>query len=363
VAAVRAPDPTRRLRVVFISQALDRDDPVMPHTARWIEALARKPSVDHTAVLALRTGRYDIPDNVDVYRFGRANRLATLGAFYKGVARCLRRRPDIFFVHQGGPYPLLLLPFKLVSRIPIVQWKAHGVISRAMAFYARSCDDLIFTATRASFPMALSKVRVVGHGIDTQAFRTDAGAPLMGDLIAACRIAPSKRVEQMVRAVVRANSTYGTSYRLNLYGPTLPSDEGYAAGIEALIDRLGVRDRVTLHGAVAHERLPSLFNGHRACLNFSRGSLDKSAVEAMACGLPLISTNESVAEIVPLRLAPLLLTDGQSTDAQAAAIHELLRRPDAELARVGEDLRAVVVAEHSIDRLFDRILDDVRTLI
>jgi glycosyltransferase involved in cell wall biosynthesis len=362
VASVRPPDPTRRLRVVFISQAVDRDDPAVPHTARWIEALARKPSVDHTAVLALRTGRYDIPGNVDIYRFGRANRLTTAAAFYRGVVRCLRRRPDVFFVHQGGPYPLLLLPFKLVARIPIVQWKTHGVITRAMAFYARSCDDLIFTATRASFPMAISKVRVVGHGIDTQAFRTAAGAPV-GDLIAACRIAPSKRVEEMVRAVEHANRTYGTAYRLNLYGPTLPGDEAYATGIEALIDRLGARDRVTLHGAVAHEQLPRLFNGHRACLNFSSGSLDKSALEAMACGLPVISTNESVAEIVPPPLAPFLLTDRLSTDVQAAAIHELLRRPDAELARVGEELRAVVVADHSIDRLFDRILDDVRTLV
>jgi glycosyltransferase involved in cell wall biosynthesis len=362
VASVRSADPTRRLRVVFISQALDRDDPAVPHTARWVEALARKPSVDHTAVLALRTGRYDVPDNVDVYRFGRANRLATLGAFYRGVGRCLRRRPDLFFVHQGGPYPLLLLPFRLVSRIPVVQWKAHGVITRAMAFYARRCDDLVFTATPASFPMEIPKVRVVGHGIDTHAFRTEASAPV-GDLIAACRIAPSKRVEQMVRAVAHTNSTFGTAYRLNLYGPTLPGDEAYAAGIESLIDRLGARDTVTLHGAVTHEQLPKLFNGHRACLNFSSGSLDKSVLEAMACGLPLISTNESVAEIVTPTLAALLLTDRERTDLQAAAIHGLLQRPDAELARVGEDLRAVVVAEHSIDRLFDRILDDVRTLI
>jgi glycosyltransferase involved in cell wall biosynthesis len=363
VAAMTAPDTTCRLSVVFISQTVDRDDPVQPHTVRWIEALANTPAVHHTAVLALRTGRYDLPGNVDVYRFGRSNRLATLAAFYRGVVRSVRRRPDVFFVHQGGPYPLLLLPIKIVSRIPIVQWKAHGVITRAMAFCARRCDDLIFTAARASFPLALSKVRIVGHGIDTQAFRSEAAAPL-GDLMAAGRIAPTKRVEEIVRAVEHANRTYGTAYRLNIYGPTLPGDEAYAAGIEALIDRLGARNRVALHGPVRHEHLPRLFNGHRACLNFAdHRAVDKSALEAMACGLPVISTNDSVAEIIPSALGPLLITEKESTEAQAGTIHELLRRPDAEIERLGEQLRGVVVAEHNIDRLFDRILEDVMTLV
>jgi glycosyltransferase involved in cell wall biosynthesis len=362
VASMTAPGPTRRLRIVFISQAVDRDDPVLPHTVRWIEALAGKPAVAHTAVLALRTGRYELPGNVDVYRFGRSNRLATLAAFYRGVGRSLRRKPDVFFVHQGGPYPLLLLPIKIVSRIPIVQWKAHRVINRAMAFHARRCDDMIFTATRGSFPMGVSKVRIVGHGIDTQVFRSEAVAPL-GDLIAVGRIAPIKRVEQMVRAVEHANRTYGTAYRLNIYGPTTPGNEAYAAGIEAIVDQLGARSRVALHGPVRHEDLPRLFNGHRVCLSFGRTGIDKSALEAMACGLPVISTHDSVAEIIPSALGPLLITDRESTEAQAGTIHGLLRQPDAEIARLGERMRAVVVADHTVERLFDRILEDVRTLV
>jgi glycosyltransferase involved in cell wall biosynthesis len=362
VATMTAHDTNRRLSFVFISQGVDRDDPVVPHTVRWIEALAGKPAVDHISVLGLRTGRYELPGNVDVYRFGRSNRLATLAAFYRGVGWSLRRRPNVFLVVQGGPYPLLLLPLKIVCRIPIVQWKAHSVITRAMTFYARRCDDLIFTATRASFPMGVSKVRIVGHGIDTQAFRSEAVAPL-GDLIAAGRIAPIKRVAQIVRAVAHANRTYGTAYRLNIYGPTLPGDAAYAAGIEALIDRLDARDWVTLHGPVRHEHLPRLFSGHRVCISFGRGAVDKSALEAMACGLPVISTNDSVAEIIPFDLAPLLITERESTEAQAGTIHELLRQPDAEIVRLGERMRAVVVADHSVDRLFDRILEDVRTLL
>jgi glycosyltransferase involved in cell wall biosynthesis len=358
-----APETSRGLGVIFISQAVDCDDPVVPHTVRWIEALARKPGVDHAAVLALRTGRYQLPGNVAVYRFGRSNRLGTLWAFYRGVVRSLRRRPDFIFIHQGGPYPALLLPVKPFARIPVVQWKAHGVVTRAMAFYARRCDDLIFTATRGSFPMRMAKVRVVGHGIDTDAFRSGPEAPV-GDLIAVGRIAPLKRVEEMVKAVDFANRSYETAYRLDIYGPTLPGEEPYAARVEALIARLGADDRIALHAPVLHADLPRLFRAHRAALNFSsHDALDKSALEAMACGLPLISTNQAVAEIVPRNLAPLLIADAGNTEAQAKTIHELLRRERAALAELGEQMRAVVVSDHSVDRLFDRILEDVRALL
>jgi len=354
--------PPQRLRTVFVCQAVDEDDPVQPTTVRWIEALAGKRSVDHITVLALRTGRYHLPASVEVKRFGRSNRLATSAAFYRAIASSLRLRPNCFFVYQGGPYPLLLLPFKLLRGIPIVHWKAHPIITRSMSFYARWCDDLILTSARAAFPMDLAKIRVVGQGIDTERFRLEE-RPLLGDLIAVGRIAPTKRVDQMVRAVVIANRSYGTGYKLNIYGPTLAHDEGYAASLEDLIDRLGARDWVTLHGAVQQERLPALLNGHRACLNFTIGALDKTAVEAMACGLPVVSTNDAVTEVIPTDLHPTLIPDKHSTEDQARIIHELLRKPEAEIARLGQRLRALVVSDHSIERLFDRILDEVEPLL
>jgi glycosyltransferase involved in cell wall biosynthesis len=348
---------TRGLDVVFICQAVDRDDPVLASTVGWIEALAAKPSVDRVRVLALRTGRHDLPGDVTVHRFGRRSSLPRLVAFYRELARALRPRPDLFFVYQGGPYPLLLLPPKLLLGIPVVQWKAHPVITRAMAFYARWCDDLVFTSTAAAFPMDLPNVRPVGQGIDPEVFRLEDG-PLAGDLITVSRVSPRKRVEEMVTAVAHANREFGTQYRLDVYGPTLPGDEAYLARVEGLIDRLEVRDRVTLHGPVSHARLPALLNGHRAFLNFAETALDRSVIEAMACGLPVISTNDSVIDIMPADARPALITDKRSTERQAAAIHELLRRPRAETEALGRRMRALVVAEHSIERLFDRILEE-----
>ena len=83
----------------------------------------------------------------------------------------------------------------------------------------------------------------------------------------------------------------------------------------------------------------------------------------MACGLPVISTNSSVNEIMPDDLRPDLITDGASDEAQARTIHALLIRPDAELAEIGGRMRRLAVDEHSVDRLFERILRDTRELL
>lgn len=352
----------QRLKAVFICQAVDRDDPVQAGTIRWIKALADEERVDRVTVLALRTGRHELPPGVEVRRFGRASRLGGLAAFYRALASVSRQRPDFFFVYQGGPYPLLLLPFKLLMGIPIVQWKAHPVINRAMAFYARWCDDLILTSAPTAFPMDLAKVRVVGQGIDTERFRPEE-QPRLGDLIAVSRIAPRKRIDQMIRAVAHANRTYGTGYTFNVYGPTLPGNEAHAGDLEALIDQLEARDWVALRGPVSQEQLPELLNGHRACLNFSAGAVDRSSVEAMACGLPVVSTNDSIAEILPEELRPTLVTDKDRVEIQATAIHELLGKPPEEIASLGQRMRALVVSEHSVDLLFDRILDEVGKLL
>jgi glycosyltransferase involved in cell wall biosynthesis len=361
MAAVTDDNPRRGLRIVFMCQAVDEDDPVLPTTVRWIDALARKPGVEAVRVLALRSGRYDLPDNVEVTPFQRSNRFTSTFSFYSALRRSLRPRPDVFFVYQGGPYPAMLLPVKLPLRIPIVQWKAHPVISRKMAFYARRCDDLILTSARAAFPMDLAKVHVIGQGVDTERFQI-APVERLGDLIAVGRITPTKHVEEMIRAVVHANHTNQTTYRFNIYGPTLPGQEAYEGRMLSLIDELGASDWVALKGPVRQEELPALLNAHRASLNFTYGAIDKTAVEAMACGLPVITNNDAITEIIPLDLQGTLVTDKDDVEAQAAAIHVLLSRPDAEIAQLGQRLRALVVSDHSTERLFDRIVAEIEAL-
>ena len=181
------------MKVVFICQTVDLHDPILAVTVSWIKALASQPQVESVGVIALRKGTYSLPDNVTVHVIKARSRLVTLVRFYQEVLRTELRDADCFFIYQGGPYPLLLLPLKLLMGKPIYQWKAHPHISSMMRFYARFCDTKVFTATKNSFPADLSNVKVVGQGLDTAEFcikplqKTD-------DLLTVGRIAPVKRL-------------------------------------------------------------------------------------------------------------------------------------------------------------------------
>jgi glycosyltransferase involved in cell wall biosynthesis len=347
------------VRILFICQAVDRADPVLATTPAWIRALAEHPAVERVIVLALRTGSFELPGNVEVHRFGTGRRTKTLLRFYRQVLMALRRGIDFFFIYQGGPYPLLLLPLKAAFRKPIYQWKGHPAITRATAFHARWCDDLIFTNARAGSPMDLpSKIRVVGQGVDTTLFRP-ADRPKRSDVLVIGRIAPVKRIDQVIRALALANVTYATSYGAEVVGPVLPGREHYAAKLSSLVSDLGMEGLVRLRGPVEQSALPEILWQSRVCVNLSKTAVDRSAVEAMACGIPVLTSNDSVAEILPDDLTPLLVVDKFDTAAQAGALHRLLSMSPSELTALGARLRDLIVREHSVDDLFDRVLGHI----
>jgi len=347
------------LRFLFICQVVEQLHPIQATAVKWIECFARHPQVEEVMVIALRTGEFSLPDNVRVYPIQKRYRLGTLLRFYGVILRMLfSGRIDFFWVNQGGPYPLLLLPFKLLLRKPIYHWKAHPYISKAMKFYALFCDTKIFTCTANSFPMNLSKVKIAGHGIDVEKFRI-MSVGKTGDIVTVGRIAPVKHVDAMLRMLAECRRRYGKSYRLDIYGMTLDKDFEYKEKLNILIQELNLSNQVEFKGAVHQDQLPKILNQYRVFMNFSGTALDKAVVEAMACGLPVISTNICVADILPEELKPRLFVPKDNLQQQAESLHSLLSQREMYLAEIGKRLREVAVQDHSIKGLVENVLTEI----
>jgi glycosyltransferase involved in cell wall biosynthesis len=345
--------------LVFICQAVDQNDPIQASTVCWIEEFSKKPQVEQMTVITLRKGTFAPLGNVEVRAIKGGNRLVTLARFYGEVVRAVFRGIDCFFIYQGGPYPVLLLPFKLLMGKPIYHWKAHPYVSPMMRFSARFCDTKVFTSTYNAFPLQLPNVRVVGQGIDTTQFRIKP-LPKTGDLVTVGRIAPVKRLDVMLKALAQCNHRYGTSYRLDIYGPTLKMNDEYREYLHALVEQLDLSAFVSLCGAVPQHQLPDILNRYCLFLFFCKGALGKAAVEAMACGLPVVSTNPCVEEILPGHLRTLLIVPEADIDNQAQCIHQLLSS-DNKLSEIGQALRNMVVRNHSVTSLIDKILTEMET--
>lgn len=342
--------------IVYVCKAVDESDPVLANQVRWIRSLADRPQVGQVHVLTPRRGPATLPANVTVRVFGSGPPLGSLRSaahFLVEVGKV--RHPSFALVVQGGPYPALLLPWKLLGRLPVYQWKAMPHISRRMSFYARYCDDLVFTATPSSFPMDHPKVRPVGHGIDTALFHPRSDGRSL-DLLVVTRISPVKALDQVIRAVAECRRMFGVSYTLDIVGPTDSKNQDHRRDLLHLVSDLGLDGSVRLLGGVEQDTLPDLMSRYKVGINFSRTAFDKAAGETMASGLPLLTTNRCVAEILPPDLACQLVVPADDLAAQAAAIHRVLTWDDATRLDIGQRSRAVIVDDHSLDAIFAKIL-------
>ena len=123
--------------------------------------------------------------------------------------------------------------------------------------------------------------------------------------------------------------------------------------LEAEVERLGVRQQVTLTGALPQEELPPLLARADVftlpCVHAADGDVDGIPValmEAMATGIPTVSTPVSgIPELIEDEVSGLLVAEG-SAEALATALERLAHEPELR-ARLG------VAGREQIARHFD----------
>lgn len=344
--------------VGYVCRPLDARSPHRATQILWIRALAAEPRVRHVHVLTPRVGDVDLPENVTVHQFRRGrgtHLLRTALSFYRS-ALSIPESVDFYVVVQGGPYPALLLPIRLATRTPVYQWKAHPVVSKRMQFYARYCDDLVFTATPQSLPLDLPNRRIIGHGIDTDVFKSNGNTPRRG-IVVLGRISPIKHIEQAIDLMAEA-ARQGHDWTLDIVGPIASGRDSYVDMLKEKAQVLGVAGQVRFQETISHTDVPDLLTHYQAMLSFSQTAFDKVVGEAMACRLPVMTTNPAVLEDLPIDLLEYCSLP-QTTSGQVRHVARILALEIEQREELGERLRRYVEERHSLDAFFGKMLDAV----
>lgn len=226
------------------------------------------------------------------------------------------------------------------------------------------------TCTRANveylggFTNSPEKIHRIYHGIDLNLFtppaeRLSAAPPL---ILAVGRFVEKKGFPDLVEAC-RILHAEGVSFRTMIIGGTTE----LTAEVQARIDAGGLGEIVTLHPALTQERLREIYAEATLfalpCLITADGDRDgipNVLVEALAEGLPVVSTNVSgIPELIRDGETGLLV-EPQDPVALAGAIRRLLADPELgrRLGRAGSefvhlefDARRNIAA---LRRLFDQ---------
>ncbi len=342
------------MKLLIVTQAVDADSPTLGFFDEWLREFSRR--CERVEVIALSVGRCALPSNVRVVAMpggrgpiGRVRRLRE----YRRLLRELLPGCDGVFAHMCPEY--VIAGWLLFGRAkkPVVLWFAHRARNWKVRLGAW-LSSVVATSVPGAFTLPTRKLRPLGQGIPTGLFRElpPPGSPPW-TLAAVGRITPIKRLELLIDALAILR-TRGVDVVLELWGaPALPTDRAYEVGLRQRVAAAGLDDRVRFVGPVAYAQMPERYReitiGVNACPN---GAIDKAVLEAMACGRPVIVTNETFRAM----LGPD--ADGCLVRPEARAVADAVQILLAsDRAAIGRRLRATVETHHGLSRLIGAILE------
>lgn len=132
-------------------------------------------------------------------------------------------------------------------------------------------------------------------GIDTQTFKPGPGGDRSPYILFVARLGDSrKNVSGLLRAFSRARHLGGVTQNLVLAGLSAPSADDLG-----LVDELGLSSAVEVLSPVTKVELVALYQGADlfASASFEEG-LGLTYLEAMSCGLPVVTTNNAGAAFI-----------------------------------------------------------------
>jgi len=274
--------------------------------------------------------------------------------------RAAASRADVVHVHGPNPAGEVALPLARAARVatwhcdPYRRPRAQRTYAAAVITALASCHRVIATSERlVERSNVLSRlvdrrpgaVRIVPHGIDAAAFSPPPGGTRGGDgsggavVLFVGRLRPYKGLEVLVRAVARVDATLVVVGD----GPEHPMLESLGANV------LG--NRLRLLGRLSDDALVDVYRtADVLCLPSTSASEAFGLVllEAMACGVPVVSTELGTATSLVNRHGEtgLVVPPGDPA-ALAEAIEALLGDP-VRAAAMGRAGRAHVCRHHDL---------------
>jgi glycosyltransferase involved in cell wall biosynthesis len=227
-------------------------------------------------------------------------------------------------------------------------WYVHRSVTLSLR-KATMLVDYVFTTSSESFRINTPKRLTLGHGIDMDTFT--AAVHERSDvlrLLTVGRIAESKNIAAMIEAVSAIHKE-GIAVTFSIVGAgVLDADGVYEETLRTLVRERSLDAVVHFEGAVTQSELPACLSKADVFLNLSAtSSVDKAVLEALACGVPVVSSNIAFKDL----LTPYGLF---VEDTSPAVIHDAIKNAQ------GMDIRALtekVRAEHSLSHLIPLVLE------
>jgi|SRR3989344_2994836 len=338
-------DGTPLGRLLICTQAVDQDDPALGFFHRWLEEFAKHCEMVH--VVCLKEGEHHLPENVHVHSLGKefhqgpslVKRAWYIMRFFRYIWS-LRREYDAVFVHMNPEYVALGGILWRLSGKRIGLWYVHRSVNpwlRIAVLFAK----VIFTATKESMRVRTSKLKVVGHGIDTVFFSPRVGSVLEKlQLVSVGRLAPIKNCDVLIEAAATLRKG-GVPVEVTFVGaPTSDAERMYTGKLHAQVAALGLSGAVHFAGASGYGELPDVYRRATATVNLApTGGSDKVVLESLACGVPVFVSNKAFAPLFGEYAERFMFRERDAADLADKLGRFLKERDTSDIAPLTEKVR------------------------
>ncbi|NOS67067.1 MAG: glycosyltransferase [Candidatus Peribacteraceae bacterium] len=335
------------MRLLIVTQKVDRHDPILGFFHRWIEEFAKH--CERVIVIGQNVGDYDLPKNVTVLSLGKEKGAWKVAQVlrYRWLLLRYRKEYDAIFVHMTPIWAVLAFKDALILRKNLYLWyEARG--DRWPLKLALRIVKKVFSASPAGIPVQTPKSVITGHGIDTEIF-SPGGLRDPHKIIAVGRVTASKQLHVIIGTLARLPK----EFRLSVYGHAITAaDHTLIRTLEKEDAMRAVAGRVEI-GSVTHEEIVHRMRAAALFLHASKTSLDKALLEAMACGCLVVSCSEAARGTLP----PECLS---TAEGMADRAKTLLGLPEPEQEALRRQLREIVVRNHSLARLVERLVREMQ---
>jgi len=369
------------MKLLILTQKIDINDDVLGFMHGWIAEFAKQ--CEKVTVVCLQKGECELPENVKVLSLGKEcyafGSPATNGAhpnnaknnkynfkrfryilnFYKYIWK-YRKEYDSVFAHMNKEYVVLGGLFWRLWGKKAGLWYAHGHVPFDLRI-AEKLADVIFTSSKSGCRLDSDKIKVVGQGIDTCRFKISdlrfQKNKNIFKIITVGRISPVKDYETLINAVeILAENNIELQVDI-IGGAGLIDQEKYLNKLKQAVNEKKLDDVINFSGPVANKNIVGLLQKADLFVNMSHtGSLDKAILEAMACGLPVLTCNEALENVLGKYKEMLMYAKGDYKDL-AKKIKFLLGANKQEREKIGDDLRNIVIKDHNLEKLIKKIIE------
>ena len=342
------------MRLLMITRKVDQKDASPAgFTYTWVKKLGEK--LEKLYVITWQeSDKGDLPDNIEIISlFG--NKWLKIFSIQVKLLKVLSK-VDGVFCHQNPEYTILAVPLAKLFRKKIVSWHTHGTVNWKLKSVNLLTDKILTASEKSCRLKNRKKIEVVGHGIDVNYFKSsNERNDNKFRIVSVGRISPTKDLETLIKAISVLKNKGITDLEVQIIGgPVLENDQKYFEALKEINKMENLENQIEFLGLIPHNQILPYLQNCDLFINLSKtGSVDKAVLEAMACEIMILTSNEAFHDII----GSSLMVKGNNIEDLAQKIKWVMDIPREKRKQIGQFLRQEVIENHNLDNLVVKIIN------